>query len=150
MAYQYCHYETSVMQEVIDTLTENGRHPILWVHDCVYTLRNPAHNGLMTALEHDMRKHNPHIKFNVTLHDDWDYVSKETIDREVEAHSARMAEQERIAQQKYGDSDPYKNLPPNRAFEMYCNQNNFNYNEQDSERSEYLKEFYEEHSDFYK
>ena len=103
MAYFYQMYETKVMQELWQQLELADRQPVLWVHDCIYTLRDPRHNGGIMGIEFNLKTlYNPHLKFDVTEYDDYDYVS-EQVDIDAQQHAERIAQQEQIAQQKYGN-----------------------------------------------
>ena len=103
IAHFYQRYETAIMTQVWDSLVDSDRRPVLWVHDCVYTLRDPSWNGVVQGIQYDAQSVNPFVKFDVTYHDDWDYIDRQQQDIDLESHRQRMAMQQRIAEQKYGN-----------------------------------------------
>lgn len=97
LAYLYQHAETMVMEELIKKANSKGHHPIAKVHDAIFFKKR-----LGTELKEDceiaMREQtgNPYWRLKPTQLERYKYESKDEL-REVAAHKARIAQEEKLA-----------------------------------------------------
>ncbi len=111
MSLLYQQYESNVMNDCIQQLQMAGREPKLWVHDGVYTLLDPHHNGHWHVILDNLRKtHNPYLDFEIELTDAYTVVNVDREEQRVAAHQDLVRQQEMVAKQWAKD-----NLNPDRS-----------------------------------
>jgi len=163
LSYYYQQYERKVMAYLEKRLAEEGREPSLSVHDGIYTLRNPFHNGIWSMIQREIEhEFNPLIKFDIVEHEEERVFHRDVVENHIEDHQYLIQQQELLAKAMgYTNSGAkYRPLITNTetqdgSYNDVINKGGYSdgststhYDGTAAQDPEYLKEFYQDDEDY--
>ena len=101
MAMFYQRYESLIMQEVMQELSDSGREVWLSIHDGVMTRRRPD----SVMIQKIVQDFNPYASIEVKQHEEYVVVDKNAILTIEQEHSERMATEQQRAEQWAADNN---------------------------------------------